>query len=373
MKKPIKLIFILILISASLGAQDAFLYEPNQIRGFLNPALTGLYGSFSATVTAKEQYFNSTNDFTTAGMSVEYSLPCPRTDFGIFYINDVEGAAHLRTHHVGGSFVYTIPFELEDNMHNIRVGTKLQYTGKSIDWDRLVFSDQIDPKYNLLNSAGLENLSAFEAPDINSRHRITVGVGVIHRMSIGRTNLWALTWGMAFDNYTNLFEGSSYDSLLGLETNDNSIVNKWSFYLSPEIPIINFKSKYYGLRPSIAFLNEVNLSNLQTGIEFNFQRAYGAGIYLGLANFKEIGRDTKTVTYHGFFKILDTADSQLNLGFQYIHNIGGLAEVFGQNIQITLRYHIKYKGCSPIKIPGSTNCESFYQSGHVLYENIWFE
>ena len=356
-----------------LFSQDAMFYEPNQIKGFLNPALTGIYGSLSATVTAKEQYFNSTNDFTTAGVSLEYSLPCPRTDFGIFYINDVEGAAHLRTHHVGGSFVYTIPFELNEYMHNIRIGTKFQYTGKSIDWDRLIFSDQIDPKYNLLNSLGIRNLTAFEAPEINNRHRITIGLGIIHRMSLGRTNPWALTWGLAVDNYTNLFEGSSYDSLLGLEYNDSRIVNKWSFYLSPEIPIVNYKSRYYGLRPSLAYLSEVNLSNLQMGLEFNFQRAYGGGIYLGLANFKDIGRDTKTITYHGFLKILDTKDAQLNLGLQYIHNIGGLSEAFGQNIQVTLRYHIKYKGCSPVKIPGSTRCESFYQSGHVLYENIWFE
>jgi len=361
------------LLLSGLISQDVMFYEPNQIRGFLNPALTGLYGSLSATVTTKEQYFNTLNDFTTAGVSIEYSLPCPKVDFEIFYINDIEGAAHLRTHHVGGNFVYTIPFETAHAYHNIRVGTKIQFTGKSIDWDRLVFSDQIDPKYNLLNSAGISNISSFEFPETDSRNRFTLGIGVIHRMSLGRVNKWALTWGFAIDNYTNMFEGSEFDSLLDLEYNDSRIVNKWSVYISPEIPIIDFKSRYYGLRPSLAYLNEGSLSNLQVGIEFNFQKAYGVGFYVGTANFKNFDYDTKSVTYHVFFKILDTRDSQVNLGLQYIQNFGGLSEVFGQNIQLTLRYHLKYKGCSPVKVPGSTSCESFYQAGRVLYENIWIE
>lgn len=46
-------------------SQDAFFYEQNQIRGFLNPALTGINGSLSFTVLGKEQYLNTLGDLST--------------------------------------------------------------------------------------------------------------------------------------------------------------------------------------------------------------------------------------------------------------------------------------------------------------------
>jgi hypothetical protein len=360
-----------LLFTKSGISQDVFFYEQSQIRGFLNPALTGINGSLSFTVLGKEQYLNTLGDFFSAGISVEQSWPCAKVDVGIFHLYDREGAGLFTTNHSGLNFVYTLPFDMAGTLNNIRIGTKFQYTYKTIDWDRLVFSDQIDPKYNLTDAFGIPNPTDFIPPDWNSSSRLTVGLGLIHKVEIGRVDEWSLTWGGAIENYTNTFEDKGYDSILRLEKDKNRLIDKWSVYLAPEFPLTRSYKDYFGLRPSLVLLSESTLLNLQLGFDINYRRAYGLGVYLSAGHFKDFGRDTRSFILNSYLRAFTTRNAQLNVGFQYVHNIGGFSEVFGQTMQVTFGYSFRQDGCGSSSAE-TGGCPPVSRRHRLMYENIWF-
>lgn len=373
MKERMLVFFCLCFVQAGIS-QDAFFFESNQIRGYLNPALSGINGSLSFTAIGKEQYLNQVGDFSTSGISIEQSWPCVKVDAGLFYVFDQEGDGLFTTHHAGLNFVYTLPLEgksTKSAVHNIRIGTKFQYTYKTIDWDRLTFSDQIDPKYNLTNAFGIPNFTDFVPPEWNNFGRLATGLGIIHRVTGGLIDRWSLTWGVSVENYTNAFESKGYDSILRLEKDKNGLIDKWSLYLAPEFPLTKSYKDYFGFRPSLVILQENSLTNIQVGGEVNYRRAYGLGLYLGSGHFRDFNHDTKSLIFNTYFRAITTDNTQFNVGFQYVHSIGGLSEIFGQTLQITLAYAFKTDGCA--STPSTkTDCPPVSLRNKIMYENIWF-
>lgn len=352
-------------------SQDVFFYETNQIRGFINPALTGLNGSLSFSFLAKQQYLNSTGDFLSSGVSVEQSWPCAKIDAGLFHIYDREGNGSFVTNHTGLDIVYTVPWEVGNTLNNLRLGSKIQYTSKSIDWSKLTFSDQIHSKYNLTDAYGVPNSTDFVAPAWHTSSRLAFGLGVLHKVEIGLVNKWSLTWGGAIENYTNVFENKGYDSILRLEKDRTTRINKWSFYISPEFSLTKSYRDYFGFRPSIVVLKERTLTNIQFGFDTNYRRAYGLGAYLSMGSFSDFRKDTKAFIINSYFRVLTTEISQLNVGIQYIHNIGGLSELFGQSIQMSLSYSFRKDGCASTPTTRS-DCPSVSRKHQMMYDNIWF-
>jgi len=368
--KRTTLLFIFFVFAIIGNSQDAFFYGNKQINGYLNPALTGINGSWSFTLIGKEQYLNTTGDFFSGGLSVEQSWPCHKIDAGIFHVFDKEGDGLFTTNHTGLNIVYTIPFNFLGELNNIRFGLKSQYTHKSIDWTKLTFSDQINPKYNLEDASGALNQSAFEVPNSNSLSRFTLGFGVIHKVDIGRVYKWSMTYGVSIENFTNLFGERDYDSILQLQNNNTKHINKWSLYLAPEFPVAKSNNSYFGLRPSIIMLQEGTLTNIQMGVEAKYRYAYSLGFYFGNSHFEDFDQDTKSLIFDTSVSTTINRTSQVTIGFQYIHNIGGFSEVFGQTIQVTISYHLKNDGCASTPTTRS-DCPPTSKRHRSLYENIW--
>ena len=61
-------------------------------------------------------------------------------------LSDTEGLAQLKTTSVGLSYAYTIPME----SHNIHFGFEVDWIQKSVDWSKIIFSDQLDPVYGAI-------------------------------------------------------------------------------------------------------------------------------------------------------------------------------------------------------------------------------
>lgn len=364
------LIFIFFFFAYIGYSQDAFFYGNKQINGFLNPALTGINGALSFTLIGKEQYINTLGDFFSGGLSIEQSWPCHKIDAGVFHVFDKEGDGLFTTNHTGASIVYTIPFNFFGELNNIRIGFKPQFTQKSVDWSKLTFSDQINPKYNLEDGSGGINQSAFNAPTWNTLRRFTLGVGAIYKVDVGRVYKWSMTCGFSIENFTNLSGEKDYDSILRLPNESSKHINKWSLYMAPEFPLTKAYNNYFGFRPSLIMLREGTFTNLQLGFEVNYRRAYSLGFYFGNGHYNDFDQDTKTLVFDSNFRLTMNRTSQLSLGFQYIHNIGGFSEVFGQSLQVTIGYYFKNDGCASTPTTRS-DCPPTSKSHRSLYENIW--
>lgn len=349
-------------------SQDPFFLESQQIKGYLNPALTGINGSLSFKVLVKDQFWK-TNKFITGGLSVEQSFPCHRIDIGAYCLYDVEGDGFLKTMHCGASGVYIIPlYKNNHNIHNFRGGIKISHTYKSINWDKLYFSDQINKKYGLFNSAGVPNITSFSPTGLGGSNYTIISGGFAYKSVVGKVNKYRFTAGFAFDNITTLFQDRGFDSIFELEQ-EEGIINKYSIYFSTELPFVRKLNDKLSFNPSLIYQRQRTLSNLQIGFMLNYGKLFDSGVYLNFGDFENLAEDNKMLIGVVRLPLKSTFSGETSITIQYAHNIGPLDDILGQTIQVTLSYLFRKDGCNSTKV-NIQDCYDFIK-GEVLYEDAF--
>ncbi|MEO1518032.1 MAG: PorP/SprF family type IX secretion system membrane protein [Bacteroidota bacterium] len=121
-------------------------------RTYLNPALTGLEEGISVSGIYRMQWRNIDQGFETYAVTAEVLEPFIRSGFGLTFWRDTEGIMALQTTYVGLSYAYAIP--LGD--HEIRAGLQARWVQRAVDWDRILFSDQLDPVFGPIFPTSLD-------------------------------------------------------------------------------------------------------------------------------------------------------------------------------------------------------------------------
>ena len=131
-----------VFLSTLCFSQDPSFSQFYANRTYLNPAFTGLDNGVSVAAVSRLQWLSADRGFRTYGMSFEIKRPFINSGFGIQLFQDEEGIGELKNTSIGLSYSYTIPLR---NHHEIKIGLQGRWVQKSIDWSKLVFSDQLDP------------------------------------------------------------------------------------------------------------------------------------------------------------------------------------------------------------------------------------
>ncbi|MEZ5043827.1 MAG: PorP/SprF family type IX secretion system membrane protein [Saprospiraceae bacterium] len=139
------------LISPLLKAQDPSFSQFYANRIYLNPAFAGLESGITLAGVSRIQWLNADQGFRTFGASLETQLPFVGIGLGLHVMSNTEGLANLQSNQAGVVFSYTIPGE-KSNLHFGMEGRLVQ---KHLDWDRLVFSDQLDAIYGVVQNSSV--------------------------------------------------------------------------------------------------------------------------------------------------------------------------------------------------------------------------
>lgn len=164
-------------MSINAIAQDAHFTQYFASPLFLNPANTGLINTdFRVTAIARTQWYSvSNNPYLTANLSYDRQIlgdKLPEGDalgFGLNLLYDRAGAGGLQNINFGVSFAYHKGFGI-DKQHHISLGVQGALVQKSVQFDKLVFGDQIDlsrPEVYLPTQENLSN-GDFTYPDFNA-------------------------------------------------------------------------------------------------------------------------------------------------------------------------------------------------------------
>lgn len=138
----------LVFFSCVLNAQDPIFTQFYNTPNFTNPAYTGADGGTRLTLAYRNQWNQIPGIFQSNYLNLETYSPCLRSGFGISVLQDEEGEGMLNTLAAGLDYSYH-GIQL-DGENLIRVGLSAFYYKKWIDWDALIFSDQLHPKDGLL-------------------------------------------------------------------------------------------------------------------------------------------------------------------------------------------------------------------------------
>ncbi len=109
---------------------------------YLNPAMAGTAECARINLNYRNQWPSLTKAFITYNISYDQNLSSINSGFGMLVTNDRQGDGALNT--TMASLIYTYNLQVTQGLY-IRFGVKGTYYQQRLDWDKLIFADQINP------------------------------------------------------------------------------------------------------------------------------------------------------------------------------------------------------------------------------------
>ena len=167
MKKILPLCFLL--WSAVLAAQDPvysqFYAAPLQ----LNPAFAGAASAPRFGGIYRNQW-PGLNAYQTYGFFYEQDVTRLNSGFGLFLQGDNAGDGILKSSRLAGTYAYNL--RLSQKLR-VRFGVEAAWRQTALDWDKLVFPDQLNP------TAGPINTSLEQRPEQTTRSALDLSSGLL--------------------------------------------------------------------------------------------------------------------------------------------------------------------------------------------------
>jgi len=173
MVEKLKYLFLLIFISAlsiGLKAQDPHFSQFYANPLYLNPAFAGSKVCPRLVMNYRNQWPSIPGSYVTYNASFDMHFNAIAGGLGVIVQADRAGEGVLNTQ--TAALIYSVRIALSKTWF-LKVGAQAGFIQKSIDWDRLTFGDQIDPKWGFSN-----NTSELRISDAN-RMDFDVSTGIM--------------------------------------------------------------------------------------------------------------------------------------------------------------------------------------------------
>lgn len=155
---------------------------------FLNPALAGNTDCGRLNLNYRNQWPSISNAYETINASYDQNLSAINSGLGLSFLNDNQGDGAFNRTAVSGYYSYKLRVASEVDLS---FGVKAAYYQEKISWEKLIFSDQIDPSTGSINTVSSET-----PPAKNQISAVDFGAGLL----VGYSNMAFL--GLSADHLT---------------------------------------------------------------------------------------------------------------------------------------------------------------------------
>jgi type IX secretion system PorP/SprF family membrane protein len=282
---------------------------------YLNPAITALRSGITVNSAYRNQWFGiqKTKGFETYTASVEAEVPF-LFGMGLSVLSDKEGHADYKTTAARLSFSKAVPLSSKMNLH---AGMSTGYMERSIDWSKLVFSDQLDPTMGLVQNSKF----AYDNTKI-----------ITADFSGGLALRW--DWGIrarktTYDSHHMLgfsihhpFKQS--ESLQHYDSTD--VPTRFTIHYGAEINTnikFNNQKNQITWSPNIKYDRQQSLDILTAGTYLIMQPAFVGAFYQNQLNPVKTGKNTATVIFVMGTNMAIGKESTMQLGLSYDMHLSG--------------------------------------------------
>ncbi|MCF8229726.1 MAG: type IX secretion system membrane protein PorP/SprF [Bacteroidales bacterium] len=141
------LIKLIITTTLLMGLGKSYAQDPNFSQFYanpvyLNPALTGATECGRIILNYRNQWPSISNAYVTYNASYDQVINGINSGVGLSFVGDVEGDGAINTNYISGYYSYKLKIS-ESVM--LSAGFQGTYVQQKLNWDQLVFGDQIDP------------------------------------------------------------------------------------------------------------------------------------------------------------------------------------------------------------------------------------
>lgn len=291
---------ITLLLSLGLFGQDPTFsqFDPNQL--YYNPAYAGYKKEARIELTYRSLWPNVPGETFPMGPLATYSVTGDayfniQNKFmggaGAFAMNDVEGQGYLTTTSAGVFYSQHMPGIRARNddrrqpaRFDVYAGFKVYYNHIHIDWNRFVFSDQLNPVY------GITGPSSFSQNTLSNRDYFDFDFGVLVRNNFQGKGKWINEVGFAMAHVL-----SPNISITGSQSDATRLPRKYVGTYRANIELSD--NKFY-IGPTILFENQAKFYETTAGIDFYMRlnkKFESIPLSIGIYNrFSEVLKNTET-------------------------------------------------------------------------------
>ncbi len=250
---------------AELLAQDPTFSQYNMNQFYYNPAYTGNHGGYQIAATYRSLWPNVPGKTVAGPLSTTFALfdaylksgSSYTAGVGVFAMQDVEGEGYLTTNTVGISYAqhFAKIGPKTDAMPRVQIslGFKAYLNSISVNWDKLVFSDELSLQQ------GITGTSAADHSGVG--HKVTgdMDAGMLMINNFRGKDNWYNELGFALAHIL-----SPNESLTGVATEQSKLPRKY---------VVSYRSsaalagKHLFVGPTILFENQKLFYELNTGID----------------------------------------------------------------------------------------------------------
>lgn len=152
----IKRILLLTLVLLGFAGNEAFAQDPNFTQFYanplyLNPAFAGTARCPRICLNYRNQWPAIAGTFVTMSASYDQHIRALSGGIGVLVTQDRAGAGTLNT--MNASFIYAYQLNVSRSF-SLKFGLQATYAQRTLDWSKLNFGDQIDPRYGFVYESG---------------------------------------------------------------------------------------------------------------------------------------------------------------------------------------------------------------------------
>lgn len=317
--------FVAVMLLLAAGnrsfAQDPTFSQFNLNQFYYNPAYTGDHRGYQVAATYRTQWPNVPGKVFPGPLSTYYGLfdaylesgQSYTAGAGIFAMQNIEGEGFLKTTGVGISYAqhFAKIGKRTDAVPRIQLslGFKTYVNSISVNWDKLVFSDQIDIEH------GITGQSSIGQSGIGQRFTADLDAGLLMKNNFQGKDKWYNEMGFSMAHLLN-----PSLSLTGADDENSRLPRK---YTGNYRTSVSLKDNRFYIGGTIVFEKQKNFYELNTGADLYInptgrslvvplwfslmhRMALASGVgntnaIIASARYKWImGKETKTVYYAGF-------------------------------------------------------------------------
>ncbi|TWR31747.1 type IX secretion system membrane protein PorP/SprF [Mucilaginibacter pallidiroseus] len=201
MKGYLKLVlfFALAFSAPGLMAQDHMYSQFFNSPLYLNPALNGQFeGDLRVNLIYRNQYTSVPGSLSYLSASVDLSVPQFGGGIGLLFSRSSEGTAYLNKNNISGIYSYSVG----SDAYVLSFGLQAGVTNRSVDFGKLVFGDQIDPRLGYIPGS----TSGADLPQFNNKFYFDAGFGL--NLTAGNFNIGGAAMHVNQPNES--FTGTTY-------------------------------------------------------------------------------------------------------------------------------------------------------------------
>ncbi len=157
-----RVVYVLGLCSLSLGlqAQDPILSQYFSNKLYLNPSLCGYEGGTLVHLNYRQQNYSISGqliEFTTNSLGMQMEFPCLQSALGLLYLDNVEAEGYLQWQSISTAYSWRSRARPDRQGRDMewRFGLRLAYNWRSLNWDNLVFDEQLDAMRGIMGPTNL--------------------------------------------------------------------------------------------------------------------------------------------------------------------------------------------------------------------------